>query len=411
MYKSDLAVKLLSLPHPTLIICIYIILCYFIPMTDLGESLQYPPDRNYEFPGLELDVARMREQLSEASAQLTLERELAVRIHAARYDVLQASSALRMVYGIKEAGEAEPAELTTDAKLTMDDVLSSAFMAPVADTRLPEDMATKVAKNLRTIIHPDNGGETEVAQRVNDSLDGVRDDASISIVNATLATVDHTTTDASELLRERYRIAIALGTAKPHFENEAAARENAEKEINGAEWRMRVNAVFEAFDLITGGTDTWNGYLQDIRQQGNMYLIKQANQFLPVILAVHERLAKGDPLAKEAVNVQAVDAVLERIWSTLSDQQKNSLLPYHPPYQHWIPILLPAMELLDPGEKPGETYTHFIPPFTITEKPKYVDPDLEELPVPRKKARSLLIDHRGREEYSHKEYYNKRYDN
>ena len=53
-----------------------------------------------------------------------------------------------------------------------------------------------------------------------------------------------------------------------------------------------------------------------------------------------------------------------RIWSTLK-KPEDSVLPYSPPYQEWLKTLLPAMQILDPWQKPGEEYTFFEPPFKV----------------------------------------------
>ncbi len=311
-------------------------------------------------PALHGEIGGLRTRLEAATTQLALERALARDILSARSLIISESPALTLVFG---------ADDITQAKETpgMSQILSSAFAREVPDYELADGFAATVAKSLITSHHPDAGGDTEVSQNIAKSLRGLKKDAAFSIASAILAAPQQTESDPKAQRVERYRLHLALAGAVPQFTSEEEARSNAETETHGAAWRVRTQAAFKSLHLITGDGDAWNQFLQSIVRTRHMELIHMVNRVQPAILSLHERLIKGDPVAAEALDTPAIDAIFQRIWSVLGT--KDRTIPYNPPYQNWLDILLPALQLLDPGQKPGQTYTHFEPPIEIRSAP------------------------------------------
>ncbi len=104
--------------------------------------LQYPPALNYEFPGLydtttlQRDVTGMRDHLATATSQLALERELAAGVHRARQRAIEASPALKLVYGFDD-----PEHKQTMSARKVDDMLSAAFLSVITSRKLPASLA------------------------------------------------------------------------------------------------------------------------------------------------------------------------------------------------------------------------------------------------------------------------------
>ena len=329
----------------------------------------YLPDVNREFVGLsdtvalQAEIGAMRDQLATTYDQLALERQLASDVHRARSTAILGSPALRLVF------EVEDNDSTKRQDLDIDSVFTSAFMQEVRTRQLPDGFAEFQAKRLRTELHPDAGGDTDTAKSIGGALDNTKADPTFSIISAILAAPSPTVTDAETLRLERYCLSLALEGAVPIFTNAELARKNAEVEINGAEWRVRANASFKTFELLIGDVDTWNSFLASIVRQGHSHLINLVNRLQPAILSIQERLVKGDPISAADLNTEAIDAIFERIWSTLK-KKDNDALPYSPPYQNWLEVLLPALQMLDPGKKPGNDYTYFEPPIRFETAPQ-----------------------------------------
>lgn len=328
------------------------------------------PELSHDFPGvsdpvaLQAEIDSLRDQLSSTTGQLALERELAMDVHRARARAVSGSSALELVFGVGDGDITK-----SQSGISADVLLSSAFARKITSPDLAEGFTATAAKALRISTHPDRGGNTKISQDVAHSLARLDEDPTFSIAKALLAAPKSTEVNSRTQRTERYRLHLALAGAKPQFESVEAARKNAEVEINGAEWRVRTQAAFRSLELIVGGDDVWNRFIQDIVQTQRISLIHMVNRVQPLILSLQERLAKGDPIAAiDALDITAIDAIFERIWSTIGNR-KESRLPYNPPYHNWLEILLPAMELLDPGEKAGEEYTHFEPPIQVTYAP------------------------------------------
>ncbi len=350
-------------------VAIYEFMLYnIIPM----EPVTNLPDLNCEFAGisdavaLRAEISGMTDALSLASDQLVLERELAKSVHRARSQVIMESPALRLVFEVDDDHTPD-----TSPAPTVDDILTSAFVRKINGRVLPDGFATTVAKSLRHRVHTDTGGDTNTAQQVGMSLNDMSTDPALSVASAILAAPSVPGSDAATLRKERYRISLALDGAEPHFASEDDARESAELEIDGAEWRVRTQAVFKTFELIIGNDDVWNQFLNSIVNERHAYLIDMVNRLQPVILSLQERLAKGQPRLTESLDIDAIDAVFERVWTTIGD--RNSSIRYSPPYQNWLEILLPAMQMLDPGQKLGAEYTYFQPPIQIRRTEQHFD--------------------------------------
>lgn len=325
---------------------------------------------NHEFVGLsdaaalQVEIDDLHTQLDSSTSQLALERDLAIGILKARSRAISESSALRLVFGADDDDS-----LRGKPDIAIDDILSSAFVREITSGELPEGFADTVAKNLLIANHPDAGGDPQVSQDIAHRLSKLKEDPTFSIASALLAAPKGSGEDIDIQRAERYRLHITLSGARPQFDNEEEAKRSAEVEMKGAEWRVRTQAAFKSLELIIGDDDTWNQFLESIVRTQHTYLIHMVNRLQPAMLRLEERLAKGDPITAESLDTPAIDAIFEKIWSTLD--KKDTSIPYSPPYQNWLEILLPAMELLDPGEKLGEEYTHFEPPIQARQTPSY----------------------------------------
>lgn len=329
------------------------------------------PELNREFAGISnsaamhAEIDTLRGQLDESTAQLALERSLAMDIHRARSVAIGNSPALKLVFGVGDDADTPKDRID----IPIDAILSAAFMRNISSTALPEGFATTTAKNLRTLHHPDIGGDTQVAQDIDHGLAKLDKDPGFSIAAALLAAPKQAESDVRSLRLERYRLHLALTGSKPVFDDADQANQSAETEIKGAEWRVRTQAVFKSFELIIGSNEAWNHFLQQIVDTQHMHLIGMVNRIQPIMLGLQERLAKGDPTTLDSSAIETIDSVFERLWSAIGNK-KDSVIPYSPPYQNWLEVLLPAMKLLDPGQKPGEEYTSFEPPIRVVSAPK-----------------------------------------
>lgn len=324
------------------------------------------PDVNREFAGisdvaaLQFEVDSLRDRLANTTAQASTERLLADQINTARAIAVLKSPALQLIFDIDNL---------KDLDISASQRMSVAFLEDIESTQLPDGLVDSVSRDLRVNVHPDSGGDTETAQAVGQSLDKANDDPSFAIASALLKASNPNKLDRNELLKERYRLSVVLANTKTGFDDEEQAQEIARREIEGAEWRVRMLAAFKSVALIMGDSDVWLDFLYSINRQNNSYLIDLVNRLQPELFAINERMAKGDPKALSQEELESVDGIFERIWSTLN--KKDSPIPYSPPYQNWLPILIPAMRILDPGNKPGESYTQFRPPIQFVSVPRY----------------------------------------
>ncbi|MGB4759553.1 MAG: hypothetical protein WBP26_05875 [Candidatus Saccharimonadales bacterium] len=371
--------------------------------------------------GLQHEVAQLEGRLAAATDQLTAERRHAKSIHTARRLAIEDSPVLRLVFGLQDteqttAGEAEAGDFTrpdaNEPHISLDDILSSAFLRQVASPTLDEGFQTLTAKQLRAQFHTDrDNNDHETAATIGGALSQAKQDPGLSVATALLAARTETPLTAQELRIRRYQLTLSLAGVEPIFDSQEAAVAHAEKEIAGTEWRVRTHAAMKSMELLLGSNEQWTKFLQGIVKSQKMYLIDLVNRVQPEILSLQERMAKGEPIKLTEAAKTEIDAVFERIWSTLGNKE-DSAVPYKPPYQNWLEILLPAMRLLDPGEKPDETYTKFEPPIRIVQVPRYNPPyrgqSYEDLFSPHKKSdtsylRDLYDQKAGHESY-HQEY-------
>lgn len=344
------------------------------------------PALNYEFPGVSdeaavrAEVDYLTDQVATATRQLAIERQCAVSIHGARNTAIISSPAMRLIYDRGDDPKLKPADIAAD------DMLQAAFgKRPVAEA-LSDELTQALSKKVRAGAHPDKGGDTEVAKRVGQALEGMDRDQAFSIATALLeASAVPQNQDIQSLRDERSVLLPVLASLIPLFENEEEAKRHADKEIAGAQWRIRTQAAFMTVDLVTGGEEAWLSFLQSIvnPHDPRPVLIDMVNRVQPELLSLQERIVKGDPIAADELDIASIDEVLERIWSTLGN--KGGSLSYRPPYQNWLEVLLPVMRLLDPGQKAGEQYTHFGPPIRLVSAPPpyqrrgYGDLSVEEI--------------------------------
>jgi hypothetical protein len=323
------------------------------------------PDINREVDGitdtlgLQAEVEALRYRLGESTQQLFLERQFAMGVHQARKAAILQSPALRLVYDVENA---KKGSMPKSASAMM----SSAYGEKVEGASLPDGFADEVTDDLRKATHPDLGGKLEDSQIVNEALQIGDDDPTYSILRAMVSAPHVTEADAKRLRLERYRLTLALDAAKPQFEDEYEARDRAFSEIRGSEWRVRANAATMSVGLLLGSNQIWEDFIHSIVRERKIELITLVNRVQPELLGIQERIAKGKPIEMGADDITTVDDVLERVWSTI--KKEGGILPYRPPYQNWLEVLLPAMRLLDPGQRPGEQYTNFEPPIRFVQR-------------------------------------------
>lgn len=330
-------------------------------------SCELLPDVNREFvgisdvPALSLEVNALRGELDELTSQMELERRLADDIHRARTVVILGSPALRQVFEVEKNDE-----LAERQQIDTSDLLSGAFVREIPLTPPPEGFGETTSHVLRVAIHPDAGGDTELAKEIGGFLAHIGIDESYAIAKA-MSTArraeKHSQQDLETLRLERYRLMLALRGTVPTFETEEDARKTAQREIEGAEWRVRAVAATKCLQLILGDEEALNSFLRMVASNGDLNLANDMNYYLPGALSLQERLAKGEPMKTEDLDTITVDNALEKIWDTLGNKSADSIPPYSPPYQAWLRTIIPAMRTLDPGQKPGENYTHYDPPF------------------------------------------------
>jgi hypothetical protein len=311
---------------------------------------------------LHAEVTDMKARLASVTDQMEFERSAAQNIHAARTAAVLSSSALTLIFSTENGPNVQQKVEATDS-------LTGAFNVDVPKTTIPEGFSDAVARAARIATHPDRGGTTSAAQELGEALEQKATDEAfavaraLSIVNAQHAGSEDSATP-EQLRNERYILSVALQNTSTLFTTRAQAAEATEQEVNGAEWRVRVTAAVKCLGLIVGSNTILTTFLQDVARENKPAIHDYLNTYLPQVLAVQERLLKGDPIALEQAKIESIDAILERIWSTLGN--KTSSLPYSPPYHRWLDVILPAMQQLDPGIKPGVTYTQFDPIFKPT---------------------------------------------
>jgi hypothetical protein len=322
-----------------------------------GNSLE----TNYIFDGLsdtdaiQAEIVAMRDRLGATSAQMALERSLAMTVHKARSNVVLQNPILKKIIGTDSSDGAEP--------VTAASMLSAAFVEDVNVGQLPEQLVNSTGKQLRVNAHPDAGGDAQEAANIAKALEGAKVDPVFSIVNAVLAAKSTKPSDIQSLRNERYKLQLLLDAAKPHYSSPEEVESYTNKEIEGADWRIRTVAAFKCFELIIGSPEKLHDFLQVTAYERNHQLMAMINHNLPYILKLNERIAKGDPVSLSKEAKDTIDKSLGYIWDTLYKGEDDAY--YMPPYQNWFPILIPVLEKLDPGKKEGEEYTQFKPPFEV----------------------------------------------
>jgi hypothetical protein len=344
-------------------------------MTGNGLEINYVFDGLSDTDALHAEIATMRGRLEAASAQMALERRLAMAVHHARSNVVLQTPILEKIVGKDTSDGSEP---TTAASM-----LTSAFLEEVNIGQLPEQVIKDTGKKLRIDTHPDVGGDAKEAANIAMALDGAKVDPVFSIMNAVLAAKTTKQPDIQNLRNERYKLQMLLDAATPHFDSQEDAESYTNKEIDGAEWRIRTVAAFKCFELIIGSPEKLQEFLQQIAAEKHRELIAMINLNLPLILTLNERMAKGDPITLSKDVAEKIDESLELIWDTLNKAKEDEI--YFPPYQNWFPILIPILERLDPGIKEGKDYTYFKPPFEYVRT--YKEPDLDKV---RRLGKSIL---------------------
>ena len=318
----------------------------------------------FDRPILQQEIEQQRAELDQRRAQLALERDLTNAIFNARAEALTEYPALRRVYELAHGHHSRHDEKSKKEEESMAVRISQAFGKDVASPGIDNGFIKQLGKVLRREAHPDNGGDTEGAKIVGETMDKVTEDPLFALVNAVhLANRDLNVYDHQALLDERYRNTILLQYATSVFSSEQEAQEHAAAEIASLPWKMRVDAAFASLDLLTGGIEVFEQFIRGLVDTRHFPLIDKMNDVVPKIRVLQERILKGEPLSKDAFDAKRVDEVLFRIWDQLADP--DSTLPYSPPYQNWLEILLEVFECLDPGEKEGESYAFFGPIVAI----------------------------------------------
>jgi hypothetical protein len=332
-------------------------------MSALDVELNYvSPGISDEF-GLTAQIDTLRDRIDQGNQALELERQHALDIHKARAQAVEQSSALRLVF---ESDREEPGD-----SLTLEQILSSAFQQTIQRASLPEGVAKSLAKQLRTELHPDRGGDVETAKLVGASLEDMDTDEVLAISKAVLAAKPQKAQTLQDLRDERYKLIIVADSINPVFASPEDAAAHKEREITGAEWIVRSEAASRTVRMILGSPEQWRNFLKGIIEQRNFVLINMVNSLIPEISRIQERIQKGDPLILSEAQIAEVDKILERVWTTLDPKGRRG--PYVPPYQNWLEIVVPMLRILDPGEKPGQTYTLFPEPIQIVQQPKVIE--------------------------------------
>ena len=371
-------------------------------MDATGQTL----DVNYEIPGysdaaaLAAEVNDLRAQLAAQDKQMALERDLAIRVHRSRATAILASPALQLVFDTDN-----PERASNVADIEMTDILAAVFQTEVSTNALPENFADYVGRDIRAALHPDAGGGVKTAQQANEALERSERDEAFSITRALLiASRNPKKADKTPaaLRKSRYLLSIALDSAKPVFASAKEARASAKAEERAAEWTVRTSAAAMSFDLIAGGQEAMQSYLEAIVRADRTFLINQINTRWPEMQSLFERIGKGDPKKLKPQEVEQIDAVFQHIWEQLGEAKKSELR-YSPPYQNWFEVLLPALRILDPGRKEGEQYTYFPPPIQ-----NYHPAPRHERPLKLSGLGGLLIEE-SFSDYKYKEYSNEEY--
>lgn len=345
---------------------------------------------NYVAPGVsdELGLAAqidiLRECIDQGNLMLQLERQYALDIHQARAQAIERSSALRLVF---ESDREDPGD-----SLSLEQILSSAFKQTIQRASLPDGAAKSLAKQLRTELHPDRGGDVETAKVVGASLEDIETDEVLAISKAVLAAKPKKAQTLQDLRDERYKLTIIADSMNPVFASPGEAEAHKEREVTGTEWTVRSEAAFRTVQMILGSPEQWRDFLKGIVEQQNFVLINMVNSLMPEINRIQERIQKGDPIALSEAQITDIDETLERVWTTLDPKGKSA--SYMPPYQNWLEVVLPMLRILDPGKKTGERYTWYPEPITIVPRQKTIQE------FPKKELH--------KENYGSKEIYNSR---
>lgn len=305
---------------------------------------------------LRLEVDELRTKLNNLTQQMALERESAAQIHTARMFAIDASPALKRIF----TANLKPEEIDTTQ------LLSAAFGREVSIGVLPSGMVKGLQKSLRAAVHPDHGGDAEAASSVGSALDDIDEDEVFAATRAML--VAEPKEDEQSLRDERYRLTLALDSSETVFSDEDEVLQYTQSEIEATEWKIRVSAALKTVGLVLGENDDLMRFMHSIVRSQSIELINLMNSYLPEILSIQERIAKGNPKVLTEAEIEFIDQIFERTWSTLH-KPDDALVPYSPPYQHWLPIILPALRALDPGRKDGELYTFFEKPIKVISSP------------------------------------------
>lgn len=313
-----------------------------------------------DVPALQAEVVLLQSSLDDKVRQLRFERDCLEMIETARGAAIIGSSALQLVF---DKDNVVLSSRQLDRSYSTQQRLDAAFGRLVGENvyRFDIENISALTSDLRRRAHPDKGGDADVAKAVGGGLEMIDIDPNAVIVEA-ISITSSIGDDVESLRDERYRLKVALTAADPLFETEADARKTTEARIGGVEWSVRATAASLTLRLILGAKDDWSDFLQSIVASQNNSMIALVNTVIPEIMSIQERISKGEPKKVGEFDQQEVDAILELIWQRRASANKSGL-PYSPPYQNWLEVLLPAMRELDPGERPGETYVSFGKPI------------------------------------------------
>ncbi|MEM6997465.1 MAG: hypothetical protein AAF413_00985 [Patescibacteria group bacterium] len=340
---------------------------------------------------LHVEVADMRQRVENIDTQRAHEVKLGERIHDARREAILTSALLSDILGLTVSPDDEEPDTdtndTTDSRIvnrppTVDQITESAFFfrAPrrgvhalqrrnlINDALLDAAANRGLRKRAWQSAHPDTneGAKVEKTAKAIGASDRDPKTAILTMLSAGVKPTDEM--NLTELRDERYLLQLYLDSTDVNYRSKREATTAAKREVDMAGWRVRSEAAGHLLGLLVGSDEEVREFAESNLRYNDVYSIERFNSDIVKIWTLLERIKLGNPREAKRYDEAKVDEILEHIWEVHAPSDKRRVSS--PPHTNWLPILIDALELMDPGESEGVRYTYFEPPIKLTRVPQ-----------------------------------------
>ena len=316
-----------------------------------GFTPSFEMDVNREFAGisdvtaLQREVESLRSNLAAAQMQMSVERSCAIRFSVEVSNFLKGNPLLEDILSKNDRAN-DP-----NGKPTLLDVMNVVLgegdrRAYEPDETTQAAVARKLRRELRTELHPDRGGSTELAQAAGELIDQFALDPKWAIANAALLSNSVHNPSLQDLRDERYELTFALAAAGTKFATKHEAEIKLQEKVANLPWQVRVEAALVCLGRICGTPEQLAAFIRRVSENPRDHAnqIQPIVEELPVADALVRRIMEGVPKQLTDDEVKKIDGILEKVWAVHADQT------FEPPFLAWLEIIRPVFEILDPSK-------------------------------------------------------------